>query len=349
MNLKEIFSKRLKMARTIKGFSLRFLAEKLGISHNTLHKYESGKSLPNSEGLIKLAQVLDQPVDFFSRPIAVQLEKIEFRKKSSLGKTKIEQIHQEAEDYFERYLFLEESLGIATGFENPMKEFKINSMEDVEIAALMLRNVWNLGYDSITNVLELLESKHFKILLVDTDGKLDGFSGFRGPNPVIVLNKRYTVDRLRFTALHEVGHMLLSIASHFSKQDHEKISNRFAGAMLMPKDVFLNEFGGHRNRVTSKELVEIKEEYGISIGAIIARARDLNLVSDSFCTTFWIQYNQRGWRQNEPGTFSTHETSNRFEQLLQRAAATEALSLSKCASLAKKSLAEFRREVEFMP
>ncbi len=245
--------------------------------------------------------------------------------------------------------FLEESLGIGQEFANPMNGFTVNTMEDVETAALMLRNVWQLGYDSIVNVLELLESKLFKILLLDTDEKLDGFSGHRGSNPVIVLNKRYAVDRLRFTALHEVGHLLLKIAPHFSEKEHEKICHRFAGALLMPQDVFRKEFGGHRDRLTSKELIEIKEEYGISIAAIISRAKDLGLISEAFYKRFWIKYNQWGWRKEEPGTVAARETSNRFELLLQRAAATEALSLSKCASLAKKTLAEFRREVEFIP
>jgi Zn-dependent peptidase ImmA (M78 family)/DNA-binding XRE family transcriptional regulator len=347
MNLKKIFSLRLKMARTMHGFSLRELAERLEFSHNTIHKYENGESLPNSERLIKLAQILNQPVDFFSRPIATQLGKIEFRKKSSLGKTKIAQIHSEAEDYFERYQLLEESLGIETQFVNPMRDFEVNTIDDVETAALMLRNVWKLGYDSLTNVLELLENKRFKILLMDVDEKLEGFSGYRGSNPVIVLNKRYATDQLRFTALHEVGHLLLKIASHFSEKDREKICHRFAGAMLIPQEAFLTEFGGRRNRLTTKELMEIREEYGIPSAAIVSRARDLELIPESLYKTFCSRYNQ--WRKNEPEIFSVRETSNRFEQLLQRAAATEALSLSMCAALAKKTLEEFRREVEFIP
>ena len=349
MNPKEIFAQRLKMARTMRGLTLRKLADAIGFSHNTFHKYEKGEALPNSEGLIKIAEVLAQPVDFFSRPIAVQLAKIEFRKKSSLGKTKIDQIQSEAEDYFERYLFLEESLGINTAFVNPLEHFQVNTIDDVEDAASLLRNCWKLGQDAIVNVLELLENQSFKIQLLDTDAKLDGFSGYYGSTPVIVLNKQYTPDRLRFTALHEVGHLLLKISSLFTEKEQEKACHRFAGAMLIPRDVFYREFGGHRVRLTAKELIEIKEEYGISISAIISRARDLGLVSESFYTTFWKQYNRMGWKTGEPGQLVVRETSHRFEQLLQRAAATEALTISKCASLAKKNLAEFRKELEFIP
>ncbi|MDR1268908.1 MAG: ImmA/IrrE family metallo-endopeptidase, partial [Planctomycetaceae bacterium] len=186
------------------------------------------------------------------------------------------------------------------------------------------------------------------ILLMDTDEKLDGFSGYRGSNPVLVLNKQYVTDRLRFTALHEVGHLLLKIAPHFPEKEQEKICHRFAGAMLVPEEVFVAEFGGNRNRLTQKELTDIKEGYGISIAAIMARAKDLKLISDLFYRSFRIKYNKWGWRKQEPGAYATEETSNRFEQLLQRAAAIEVLSLSKCAALAKKTLVEFRREVEFI-
>jgi len=349
MSFKDIFPQRLKIARVMRGISLRELATKLECSHNTIHKYECGDSIPGSDFLIKLAQILNQPVDFFSRPVSAQLKKIEFRKKSSLGKTKIAKIQGEAEDYFERYQFLEESLGIDTCFVNPLNRITINTVNDVETGAVMLRNVWELGTDAIANVLELLESKLFKILLLNIDEKLDGFSGYYDSNPVIVLNKRYTADRLRFTALHEVAHLLLKIAPHFSEKEQEKICHRFAGAMLIPQEVFCREFGGCRNRLTVKELVEIKGEYGISIGAIMARAKDLGLISESFYQAFCIQSNQRGWRKEEPGIWETQETCNRFEQLLQRAAATESLTLSKCAALAKKTLTEFRQEVEFIP
>jgi len=349
MSFKEIFSQRLKMARAMRGISLRELASQLECSHNTIHKYESGESVPGSDGLIKLAHILKQPVDFFSRPVAAQLKKVEFRKKSALGKTKIARIQGEAEDYFERYQFLEESLGIDTHFVNPLGRVTVNTVNDVETFAAMLRNIWELGTDAIANVLELLESKLFKILLLNLDEKLDGFSGYYDSNPVIVLNNQYAADRIRFTALHEVGHLLLKVASHFSEKEHEKICHRFAGAMLIPKDVFGKEFGGYRNRLTLKELVDIKGEYGISIGAIMARAKDLELISESFYRAFCIQSNQRGWRNNEPGMWGGQETSNRFEQLLQRAAATESLTLSKCAALAKKTVAVFRQEVEFIP
>jgi Zn-dependent peptidase ImmA (M78 family) len=238
---------------------------------------------------------------------------------------------------------------IETNFENPIKKFKINKITDVETAVSNLRDIWKLGNCPIASVLKLLEDKCFKIFLIDTGKEFDGFSCYRGVNPVIVLNKKYPIDRLRFTALHETGHLLLNISHHFSEKEQEKICHRFAGALLISKEIFRTKFGGHRRLLALKELTDIKEEFGISIAAIMARAKDLNLISEQVYTGFCINYNKNGWKDKEPGNFVGDESSNRFEQLLQRAAAAEILSLSKCATLIKKPLAEFRHEVEFIP
>jgi len=348
LSQQEIFSKRLRIARMTQGLTLRQLADCLGISHNMVHKYENSKAFPNSTILLLLSEKLKRPVDFFFRPFTVQLNNVDFRKKSSLSQKTITQIQQNAENYFERYLFLEESLGIGTNFKNPLLNITISNPSDIETAAQSTRNAWHLGTDAIFGVLEILERECFKIFLTDLDQRFDGLSGICGEIPFIVLNGMYQIDRLRFTALHEVGHLMLNFSSHFSEKDIEKLCHRFAGALLIPENVFRNEFGGKRNSIAISELVAIKEDYGISIAAIMARAKDLDLISDAYYKRFCITMNQYGYRKAEPGHYSGHEECNRFEQLLQRAAATEVLSLSMCASLAEKSLDEFSESLELI-
>lgn len=343
-----IFSQRLKAAREMKGLSLRDVANNVGLSHNAVSKYEKAELMPNSSVLIRFSQVLDKPVDYFFRPFTIKLDKIEFRKKSRLGVKKVAQIRHNAEDYFEKYLFLEESLGISTEFHNPLSSLNIASHNDVETAALFLRGSWNLGLDALPSVVEILEWESIKVMLIDSEESFDGFSGFSGNIPVIVLNKSRPSDRIRFTALHEVGHLLLKFSSHFTEKDKERLCHRFAGAMLIPEKIFRSEFGGSRNQISPKELISIKEEFGISISAIMARARHLGLINESLYERFCIKINQLGWRTKEPGFFPILEESRRFEQLLQRAAATESISVSMCASLSGKTVEEFMGELEFI-
>ena len=89
MSFKEIFPQRLKMARTMRGLSLRELAAGLEFSHNTIHKYESGKAFPSSEGLIKLARFLGQPIDFFLILSQYHWKKLNSAKKVLWGKRRL--------------------------------------------------------------------------------------------------------------------------------------------------------------------------------------------------------------------------------------------------------------------
>ena len=119
--------------------------------------------------------------------------------------------------------------------------------------------------------------------------------------------------------------------------------------MLIPNATFEREYGGYRRTITVKELTDIKEDFGISIAAIMARAHNLQLISDSGYKRFCILYNKLNWRINEPGHYPGSESSTRFEQLLQRAVSTEALSITLAASLAKKPLLEFERGIMLVP
>ena len=55
--------KKIKMYRKNKNLSQKNLAEKVGVSRQTLTKWESNKSAPSTENLITVADVLDVPMN----------------------------------------------------------------------------------------------------------------------------------------------------------------------------------------------------------------------------------------------------------------------------------------------
>lgn len=67
MEMKEIFAKRLKSARLMKGLSMDDLVSAMdnSISKMAISKYENGLLAPNSTILIALSKALNQPVDYF--------------------------------------------------------------------------------------------------------------------------------------------------------------------------------------------------------------------------------------------------------------------------------------------
>lgn len=354
MNLetRQVFAQRLTQARKMRGLSLRDLEVHLGgtVSHAALHKYERGQMLPSSDVLVNLASALKQNPDFFFRAPTISLSKIAFRKRSALGIRKEEGLRETAADFFERYLEVEQLLAVDADFLNPLENRVIHNPEDIEPAALRLREAWELGLDALSNVVEMLENHQIKVYELDAEDTFDGFSGWAGSIPVVVLNQKFPLVRKRLTALHELAHLLLTFEKgRFDKNQVEKLCHAFAGAMLIPEEVFRQRMGGKRSSITVNELADMKADYGISIAAIMARARQLGLIAESLYKTFCIEFRKRGWHKDEPGEYIGIEHSNRFEQLLFRAVSTDAISMTKAAHLAGQPLATFRASLQMVP
>lgn len=344
------FAERFKSARTMAGLSLQDLANKLEnrVTRQALHKYEKGEIMPDSEMVGLLCEALDVRPDYFSRKVEVNLDKVEFRKHKKFPVKEKKSIIEKTRDFLSRYIELEEILGIETAFALELKVDPIRSKEDVEAAAEALRRHWNLGTDPIFNIVELLEDNHIKVIEVETehDG-LEGISAMVNDTiPVIVLNKgtaqrRKPLDRIRFTAMHELGHLILPLDGYTEKET-EKFCHYFATAMLLPKDIIAKEIGATRSKLLIPELGALKLQYGISIQAIAYRLKDLKVISESYFKQFMFMMTHLEYRIDEPFTYQGYEESNRFNQLLFKALGEEYISMSKAAALKNLKLAEFR-------
>lgn len=347
--MKEIVAKRIKSARTLAGLSLRELSDKLEglVSYNAISKYEKALMMPDSKVLIQMANVMNVKPDYFFRPFTVEIGNIEFRKRSKLPMKDVYSIKENVTDTISRYIELEQFLNLSSDFESPIKDLIINNGNDVENAVNILLEKWKIGFNALPNVIELLEDKEIKVIELDANLEFDGLSGWaNGKIPLIVVNKNFPIERKRLTALHELGHLMLSFDDGLEHKIKENLCHRFAGAMLMPKETFLLELGDTRKRISLPELIAIKETYGISIQAIMARARNLDIISLDRYTSFRIWVGQDDNRRKEIGlgSFIGKEQSTRFMQLLYRATSEEIISMSKAANLANQKLATFRDE-----
>ncbi len=346
-----MFGERLKSARKMAGLSLEQLAQQMGdITKQAINNYEKGKRKPDSRTVIMLSKALGVRPEYFFRKQIIDLGNFEYRKKVRLTKKEKERIEAKARDIISRYLEIENLLGENTVWENPLENFEIKKIEDVEEAALKLRKSWNLGNNAIPNLIETLEDNGIKVIYIDVNKDFDGLANFAGGIPIIIVNKKIEdTGRLRFTVAHELGHLLLKLDSVENEKEKEKYCHTFAGAFLIPKEQIIKEFGGaHRSKIALTELISIKEEYGISIQAIAKRLHQLGVIGDSSYKKFNIIVNKNNWRRKEPGEYKAKEKPERFNNLVHRAVAEGIITLSKAASLLNTTISNLEMKIELI-
>ena len=349
--IKEYFPARLKSARQMRGLSLRELTELTNgkISRQSISQYENGAMLPTRESLLQLCLALDLTPEFFNRPEII-LQEVEFRKLSKLPKKEQNRIESSSADFLGRYLELEELLGEEQTFKNPISIKNIITYEEVELAAMEVRKIWKLGGNPLPNVIEMLEDFGLKVFEVNAVSSFSGMAAEIKGNKtaaLIVINNNPEVEvvRKRFTALHELAHLVLDISNDIPEKEKEKFCHYFASVMLIPSNVLTKEIGGQRQHIHIGELLAIKEQYGISMQAILYRCMQLNLISNYHFKQHFRDFSRRGWRVKEPGDFSGLEQSHRMLQLLYRGVVEEIISTSKAANLYGTNLAAFRKKL----
>lgn len=342
-------SNRIKHARLMRGLSLQALSNKMNnkVSKQAIHKYENGTVEPDLDMIQDIADALDLKPDYFYREVSVEIKDIDFRKLSSLSKKEQNRIIETARDHLSRYIELEQIIGKQPSVNNPLKGFTINNKKDVEKAAQKLREVWELGTDPLYNILELLEDHGVKVIELEGDDSIDGFSTWVNESiPVIGLNsvKRKSLDRYRFTVLHELAHLLLGIEK-FQESKREKLCNYFAGAMLLPLSAIESELGLKRKKVSLEELKAIKKQYGISMQAIVYRLKELKVISNAAYSNFFQFMAENNHRKDESelAVYNGEEEALRFDQLLGHALAEQLITISKAAALKNLRITQFRK------
>jgi Zn-dependent peptidase ImmA (M78 family) len=324
----------------MRGLSLKELA---GLTHGevslpSLSRLERGEATPEPNKLRFLARAMELPYSYFTRPAKV-IDKVEFRKRSQLGKKKELQILEKTRDFLERYTEAEHLMNVESK-KLPVYPEVIRSFDDAEVAANHLRKTWRLGENPIHSVVEELEAEGIRILAVGADKAFDGLSSTPdSEEDFIVYNHQQPIDRQRFTLLHELGHHYLNIESEL---DHERIVNRFSGAFAVPANVMRERIGSTRNQLHPVELIGLKKDFGLSIAALLYRAKDLDIITDYAHRNAMITIGQIGWRKNEPASFKGEEKPTRLLELLGRGIAEECISQSKAAELYGMKLGNFR-------
>ena len=331
---------RIKIARMASGLSLRQLSDKIDnqVSAQAISNYEHDKSMPSSDVLIQLADVLGQSPEFFFGDPGFVMEDVRFRKRTHVSDKEIGQVKAKVLDYLEKYLLLEEVLGLpSVSWTKPINfPWPVYEISEADHTARMLRDTWKLGLSPIQNIAELLEMQGIKVLFMDIVN-IHGLTAFVRvkdglPLPVIVVNENECGERKRFTMAHELGHLMLEV---IPSDLEEKAVDRFAGALLIPAETLRVEIGKRRKNMGLKELFELKQFFGVSVQALTYRCGDLGIFNDRLVKYLFKEFSRRQWRSPpyiEPFPIKCEKPA-RFERLCARAVSEDVISEAKAAEL----------------
>lgn len=318
---------RLKTLRLSRGFSLDDLSDAMGglVTKQALSKYEKGTVQPSSSVLVALAKALGTSTrELFLEP-TFAFERLEFRRKSTLGKKAAEAIQASVEEEFNRRLHLQTILPGEKSLKIPVQAYSAENAQEAEEAAENLRREMELGTDPIGNLTAVLEEHAAHVIMVDAPPSFDGFSMLGRTSDGSLLSAAAagrigsSGDRQRLTIAHELGHLVLQRVPRMSQKENEQLAFRFGAAFLVPDDSLKSELGARRTSLNLQELLILKQRFGVSIQALVRRARDTSIISEPTYKSLCMQISRMGWRRKEPGNPVPPEESTWTQQAALRA------------------------------
>ena len=346
-----MFGQRLRLARKRAGLSLRALAERMDprVTAQAISKYEAGKMMPSSAVLVGLGKALDVSLDFLMGDRIDVLDGLEFRKDSGTSARDRARAEAVLIDNLERYLTIEEVLGIPPAgdrFEHCRCDCVATEAE-IDERADQLREAWDLGMDPVPSLCALLEEKGIKVVEADLPERISGLAcrAMRQGMVVadaVVVSTRTNVERKRFTLAHELAHKIIRSTGNPAIK-LEAAMNRFAGAFLVPSRDLLEKVGARRRRVTYYEIARLKHAYGVSAAAMLVRLGQVGVLRPSAVRRAFATF-ARSWLTTEPEPmgdgqgFGAFEEPQRFRRLVWRAVGEELISPVRGAALLGESL-----------
>ena len=302
---------RLVALRELRGETQAAVAAAVGITASALSQAERGDTALSPANIAKVAQFFKVPADAFAEHREPNLEmKPQFR---HLRRTPAPE-QRKAERFVLATARVASVLRERVEFPEPFSltypvnpELQIDDVaEEVERAAALTRAEFDLPKNQPIGPKLIARLEAGGVTVVrdrETDRDIDAYSAVVGELPVIVLDGSTgsVWDRDNFNLAHELGHVVMhrGIPHTPGTRTVEAQAHRFAGAFLGPAK-------GLRRALPHDldwgSYLELKREWGLSMAALVRRAKDLGVIDDTTYTRAMKQRSAYGWRDVEPGS-----------------------------------------------
>lgn len=297
--------RRLTALRNIFELTQADLASRLNVTQSFLSQVEGGRR-PMPEALpIMASREFNLPLAFFSvSESPLDIGPVTFRKSSRAtgrDENRLITLYAEASRLFR-------TASEASGYRQANLPQPSDYDDDPELVAEAMRQHAGLAPDEpVNNSTRAIE--RFGVGVVDNLDHLEegsrGHTAISRPSafnarPLVALVADLPGAVKRLTVLHELGHLIFDQDLEDPvaiRSPEEKRAYRFAGSFLLPRRVVERRVSETLNL---HGYLPIKADYGISVGAIVLRARDLGVISAPRSRSLLIQLSSQGWRDHEP-------------------------------------------------
>lgn len=325
---------RLRMAREGARLSTRDVEERLRrqgikVSHATIGNYERGLTQPSEKILGLLAGLYKRELDWLLGT-GLTLRGIRYRALKSVSVHEKKDFKLRAQAWLDAYFYIEGIL--KRKLENRYPRFKVKFDTSGRQLAEKIRSMYKIRDYPVTSTIRILEHFGIYVIEIGTSARIDACAGFLGNSRIVVLNESLPNDRIRLTALHELAHHLYRDCINgpgLLYEDVEKRAFEFASYMLLP-EAQLERAMRLKSMV---RLVQYKERFGISLAAMIYRARKSDLIPPNLYKRLWRDFGRLGFRKNEPGQVAA-DRPLRMEALLDAAVSDGKITFATVAQLA---------------
>ncbi len=294
----------LRRLRLMKNLSQEKLAQAIGITRAAYIHLENGTTQPRTSTLQAIAKALDVKLADLLQP-PMELKAVRFRAKKKLKRRK--QVLFKVSNWLRKYNSLEACLGAKQPYvlgelaERLAKEKP--GAERAKMAARLAREKMGIEPgESIRDLCGLLESSGIKVYPIKIAGN-DFFGLSVAPQddgPAIVVNvwERISVERWIFSAVHELGHLLLHLDSfnvelEEENPEEEKEADLFAAHFLMPEEVFIKEWEEAKGLSLIDRVMKVKRIFKVSYRTVLYRLYEAGY-HDIWKQFYYEYYRQEG-------------------------------------------------------
>jgi Zn-dependent peptidase ImmA (M78 family)/transcriptional regulator with XRE-family HTH domain len=330
---------RLTLARHLAGLRKSELASRVEKSPAAVAAWESGAKRPTAATVAQLALSLSVEPGFFAvRPddVAALSTTPHFRSLRSTSQVARDQ----AFAYGQLAVDIATSLERHVEFPEPDVPSRPVAGDDregdgPEQAAHLVREQWGLGARPVGHLVRLLENHGVLVVFSPPQtASVDAYAFDSRLRPVVVLNPiKRDYYRQRFDVAHELGHLVMHADADPGGRIVEDQAHRFAAELLTPAAEIRNLLPATMGGNAWRTLGKLKEQWGVSMQALLLRARRLGRLGDVSYRNAMTTISARGWRRHEPGLISTIEQPSllpRAVELLAQEGIGERLLVEQC-------------------